>query len=218
MTQTVLLVEDDAHLREGLCELLRREGLEPHAAVSLAQAQAMADAKAFDLAILDVGLPDGDGVVLCRAWREAGRQLPVLFLTARDEEIDIVRGLDAGGDDYVVKPFRMQELLSRVRALLRRNTVQLETVGELSLDIPRQSVRLRGEQLYLTPTEFRLLVQLWHSRGRIQTRELLLQSIWDVGGQFIDDNTLSVHISRLRDKIGAQHIKTIRGIGYQWLD
>ena len=81
MTQTVLLVEDDAHLREGLCELLRREGLEPHAAVSLCQAQAMADAKAFDLAILDVGLPDGDGVVLCRAWREAGRQLPVLFLT-----------------------------------------------------------------------------------------------------------------------------------------
>ncbi len=218
MTQAVLLVEDDAHLREGLCELLRREGLAPQAAASLRQAQALIEASAFDLAILDVGLPDGDGVALCRQWRAQGRQLPVLFLTARDEEIDIVRGLDAGADDYVVKPFRMQELLSRVRALLRRQAPQVETVGDLSIDIPRQSVRLRGEQLYLTPTEFRLLVQLCQSRGRIQTRDMLLQSIWDEGGQFIDDNTLSVHISRLRDKIGAQHIKTIRGIGYQWQD
>lgn len=220
MNKRVLLVEDDAHLREGLCELLAREGLEVLAAPNCREAEALISRHPFLLAILDVALPDGDGVSLCRGWRQEGRHLPVLFLTARDEEMDIVRGLDAGGDDYVTKPFRMQELLSRVRALLRRQAPQAQPQlhGDLVIDPAHQSATLRGEPLYLTPTEFRLLTQLSQSHGRILTRDLLLQCIWDDAGQFIDDNTLSVHVSRLRDKIGAQHIKTIRGVGYQWQD
>ena len=116
----VLLVEDDAHLRDGLTELLTRQGLRVTAAATASQADRLMAQEAFDLAVLDVGLPDDDGVSLCRRWRDRGQALPVLFLTARDEEMDVVRGLEGGGDDYVAKPFRMLELLSRIRALLRR--------------------------------------------------------------------------------------------------
>ena len=115
-----MLVEDDAHLRDGLTELLTREGMRVTAAATASQADRLMAQEAFDLAVLDVGLPDDDGVSLCRRWRDRGQALPVLFLTARDEEMDVVRGLEAGGDDYVAKPFRMLELLSRIRALLRR--------------------------------------------------------------------------------------------------
>ncbi|NMA92271.1 MAG: response regulator transcription factor, partial [Firmicutes bacterium] len=140
-----------------------------------------------------------------------------LFLTAKDDEVQIVRGLDAGGDDYVTKPFRLSELLSRIRALLRRRSqpAAYEQDG-LSIDWQTMSVFYQGERLYLTPTELQLLSILVRNSGKIVTRTLLLQTIWDVGGSFIDDNTLSVHISRLRDKIGGTRIQTVRGIGYRW--
>lgn len=218
MSHRLLVVEDDAFLREGLCEMLQKEGYGV-AAASTAQAALQLMAKSgCDLVLLDVSLPDGDGFALCRQWREEGRQLPILFLTARDEEMDVVRGLDAGGDDYVTKPFRLQELLSRIRALLRRYEPQAMAGGDIALDMERMQVRRDGEPVYLTPTEFRILASLRRAGGRTLSRAQLLDSIWDDSGQFIDDNTLSVHMSRLRDKIGAAHIGTVRGVGYQWLD
>ena len=171
-----------------------------------------------DLVILDVGLPDGDGVELCRCWRSEGVQTPILFLTAKDEEMDVVRGLDSGGNDYVTKPFRMQELLSRIRALLRRNRRDTTiTRSGITLDTAKLQATRDGEVLFLTVTEYKILAKLISSRSII-TRAVLLEALWDLGSRFVDDNTLSVHVSRLREKIGGSHIKTIRGVGYQWVD
>lgn len=216
MASRVLLVEDDLFLREGLSELLTRERYALSAAGDAATAQQLMSKSPFDLIILDVSLPDGDGIALCQRWRAEGVQTPILFLTACDEEWQVVRGLDAGGNDYVVKPFRMQELLSRIRAQLRSGTQTIYRQGALLVDLSHMTAQLGGELLYLTPTEFRILAALIKSNGRVLTRQLLLESIWDIDSQFIDDNTLSVHVSRLREKIGTQRIRTVRGIGYQW--
>ena len=213
----ILLVEDDTALRGALEELLLREGYEVIKAADVRAAQTAME-PAIDMVMLDVGLPDGDGVSLCRAWRSAGIQTPILFLTARDEEMDVVRGLDAGGNDYVAKPFRMQELLSRIRALLRRN--QKETTvsrSGITLDTAKLQASRDGEVLLLTVTEYKILAKLISERSII-TRAALLDALWDVDSRFVDDNTLSVHISRLREKVGGSHIKTVRGVGYQWVD
>lgn len=216
MPFTILLTEDDAVLRMGLTELFSREGYDVVPAANAREAREKRG-EHVDLIVLDVTLPDGDGVNLCEAWRKQGIGTPILFLTAKDEEFDVVRGLDAGGDDYVTKPFRMQELLSRVRALLRRNTsAPVQTTGEFELDAGRMQVRRRGETLPLTLTEFKVLSALMRTRA-IVSRDQLLETLWDDGGKYIDDNTLSVHLSRLRDKVGAEHIRTVRGVGYQWI-
>ena len=213
----ILLVEDDAALRSALEELLLREGYEV-AKVSNVRSAVEAMNVEIDLAMLDVGLPDGDGVSLCRQWRSEGVQTPILFLTAKDEELDVVRGLDAGGNDYVTKPFRMQELLSRIRALLRRNQKDV-TVSRsgITLDKSKLQAAKDGEVLLLTVTEYKILAKLISERSII-TRAALLDALWDVDSRFVDDNTLSVHVSRLREKVGSSHIKTIRGVGYQWVD
>ena len=213
----ILLVEDDAALRGALEELLCREGYDVVKASNVRSAREGLDATA-DLVILDVGLPDGDGVELCRSWRSEGIQTPILFLTAKDEEMDVVRGLDSGGNDYVTKPFRMQELLSRIRALLRRNQRDTTiTRSGITLDTAKLQATRDGEVLLLTVTEYKILAKLISSRSII-TRAVLLEALWDLDSRFVDDNTLSVHVSRLREKIGGSHIKTIRGVGYQWVD
>ena len=213
----ILLVEDDAALRGALEELLCREGYDVVKASNVRSARDGLDATA-DLVILDVGLPDGDGVELCRSWRSEGVQTPILFLTAKDEEMDVVRGLDSGGNDYVTKPFRMQELLSRIRALLRRNQRDTSiTRSGITLDTTKLQATRNGEILLLTVTEYKILAKLISSRSII-TRAVLLEALWDLDSRFVDDNTLSVHVSRLREKIGGSHIKTIRGVGYQWVD
>ena len=213
----ILLVEDDAALRGALEELLCREGYEVIKASNVRTAQGAMNSD-VDLAMLDVGLPDGDGVSLCRQWRDEGVETPILFLTAKDEELDVVRGLDAGGNDYVTKPFRMQELLSRIRALLRRNQKD-STVNRsgITLDKAKLQASRDGEVLLLTVTEYKILAKLISERSII-TRAALLDALWDVDSRFVDDNTLSVHVSRLREKVGSSHIKTIRGVGYQWVD
>jgi two-component system response regulator RegX3 len=216
LASRLLMVEDDPFLRQGLGELLLRERYEVDMAVNAAQAETRVAEWKYDLILLDVGLPDGDGIELCAKWRARGVSTPILFLTARDEEIQIVRGLDAGGNDYVVKPFRMLELLSRIRALLRRNRPSRYQNRGLMVDLERMSAQRDGKALYLTPIEFRILSMLIQSGGRILPRTLLLEQIWDMGGQFVDDNTLSVHMSRLREKIGPEYIRTVRGVGYQW--
>ena len=213
----ILLVEDDSALRGALEELLCREGYDVVKASNVRSAREGLDAAA-DLVILDVGLPDGDGVELCRSWRSEGVQTPILFLTAKDEEMDVVRGLDSGGNDYVTKPFRMQELLSRIRALLRRNQRDTTiTRSGITLDTAKLQATRDGEVLLLTVTEYKILAKLISSRSII-TRAVLLEALWDLDSRFVDDNTLSVHVSRLREKIGGSHIKTIRGVGYQWVD
>jgi len=170
----------------------------------------------------------GDGVCLRepgahqgarRPGRAQGETRPILFLTAKDEEFDVVRGLDSGGNDYVTKPFRMQELLSRVRVLLRNSQPKKAVLSRngFTVDEERMQVQKNGEALPLTLTEYKILTMLLESKAVVQ-RERLLQVLWDDGGKFIDDNTLSVHMSRLREKVGADHIRTVRGVGYQWSD
>ena len=213
----ILLVEDDTALRGALEELLCREGYDVIKSSNVSSARSAMNPE-VDLVMLDVGLPDGDGVSLCRQWRDEGVQTPILFLTAKDEELDVVRGLDAGGNDYVTKPFRMQELLSRIRALLRRNQKEA-TVSRsaITLDKAKLQASRDGEVLMLTVTEYKILAKLISERSII-TRAALLDALWDVDSRFVDDNTLSVHVSRLREKVGSSHIKTIRGVGYQWVD
>ena len=216
MTTQILLLEDDPFLRDGITELLTREGYRVTAAETVRQAETYLSLGAFALAIFDVLLPDGSGLELCRGLREKGITIPILCLTACDEESDIVAGLDAGADDYVTKPFRTQVLLARVRALLRRSETKTFEDGDLFVDFDGMLVRRSGKPVYLTPTEFQILRCLLQNSGVIVTRDTLLRRIWDDGGYFIDNNTLSVHVSRLREKIGPGHIATVRGVGYRW--
>ncbi len=218
MTPVLLLIEDDPVLRGGLAELFTREGYRVIEAGSVREARTKKDDSVQGI-VMDVGLPDGDGVSLCREWRAQGETRPILFLTAKDEEFDVVRGLDSGGNDYVTKPFRMQELLSRVRVLLRGSQPRKAAISRVgfTVDEERMQVQKNGEALPLTLTEYKILTMLLESKA-VMPRERLLQVLWDDGGKFIDDNTLSVHMSRLREKVGAEHIRTVRGVGYQWAD
>ncbi len=218
MQSKILLVEDDSFLRDGLCEMLGKEGYTVVSVSTVADACRSLD-DSINLIILDVMLPDGNGFDFCESVRGKGLGVPILFLTACDDEIQIVRGLDAGGDDYVTKPFKLLELMSRVRALLRRNMASsVVKSSDLVIDMGNMTVRKNDEIIFVTKTEFQILSMLIRNNGIIVTRGVLLKSIWDDNGDFIDDNTLSVHISRLREKIGAAHIKTIRGVGYRWED
>lgn len=217
MQERILLLEDDKFLTQGLTELLERNAYIVTVADCLKKANDFLKQNTYDLLIFDVTLPDGDGVSLCQQLRQEEIQIPILFLTARDEEYDIVRGLDAGGNDYVTKPFRVQELLSRIRVLLRKQTADHIQTGGLELDQQRMTALWKGENLNLTPTEYRILSALAKQKG-VVPRDRLLDILWDNDGKFVDDNTLSVHISRLREKIGSSHIRTVRGVGYQWQD
>lgn len=214
----ILLLEDDFFLRDGLCELLSKQDYQVTAAKNCGEARAFLQSRSFDLAIFDVMLPDGSGVELVEQLRSEGNDAPVLFLTACDEEYQIVRGLDAGGDDYVTKPFKMQELLSRVRALLRRRRPAVLQQKGIRLDVASMTATKDGAALNLTPTEFQILSALMERPGVVVSRGRLLERIWDCDGNFIDDNTLSVHMSRLREKLGGSHITTVRGAGYKWED
>lgn len=215
MNTKILLVEDDIFLRDGLSEMLTKEGYD----VTVAENFIMANEKIREhvqLIILDIMLPDGNGLELCQEIRKADNNTPILFLTACDDEIQIVRGLDAGADDYVTKPFRLLELLSRIRALLRRSGNQILSDKNITVDNNNMTVTKNGITISLTPTEYMILKTLMSNRGVIVTRNILLEKIWDCDESFINDNTLSVHVSRLREKIGSEHIATVRGVGYRW--
>lgn len=218
MSVKILVIEDDAFLRDGLCEMLKKEGYNVVTAGTIDDAKECFLKEHFNLVVLDVMLPDGNGFDMCAFIRSKNENVPILFLTACDDEVQVVRGLDAGADDYVTKPFKLLELLSRIRALLRRSKATVYNCENISVDINTMTVKRDGENIFVTPTEFQILSALIRNSGVIVTRSVLLENIWDEGGSFIDDNTLSVHISRLREKIGAEHIVTVRGIGYRWED
>ncbi len=214
----ILIAEDEKSIADGLREMFENKGHDPCVFYTFSDAAFAATHDRFDLFILDNLLPDGDGLTLCRLLRGKNIATPILFLTACDEEEQIVEGLDAGADDYITKPFRIREFLSRVNALLRRQNGSPAEKKEISLNIDYYTVTKNGTPVAVTPIEFRLLHTLMKNEGIIVTRKVLLELIWDDNGDFIDNNTLSVHISRLRDKIGHEHIVTVRGIGYRWED
>ena len=215
--ERILIVEDDAFLRDGLTELLEREGYWPAAADSLQSARALLAGLSFSLILLDVMLPDGTGFDFCTELRADGFSAPILFLTACDDEWQVVHGLDCGGDDYVTKPFKLRELTSRIRALLRR-AGRTADAAPAFLNAEKLTANADGEEIPLTPTEFQLLSVLVKNAGIIVPRGVLLERIWDIDGDFIDDNTLTVHVSRLREKIGKDRIETVRGVGYRYTE
>lgn len=229
---SILLVEDDADLRAGLVFALDQEGHRVTAVSTIGEAESAVDETRFDLIILDVMLPDGSGFDFCRGLRKGGRRsataadAPVLFLTARDDEIDVVRGLDIGADDYVTKPFRLRELLSRVYARLRRDAVaprepsHVLSFGDVSVDTRRAEVRKRNRLVALTASEYRLFLALAENAGQTLTRGRLADRLVGMSDAVVDDNTVSVYVRRLREKLeddptAPQLIRTVRGIGYR---
>lgn len=221
----LLLLEDDQSLIDGLVYALTKEGFALDVAMTVREARAQLAAQAYDLLLLDQTLPDGSGLVLCEEVRAGGNAVPIIFLTAMDEEIQVIRALDAGGDDYITKPFKLGELCSRIRAQLRRSGMlrqqEQEPVSEGTVRIEGGRAYRAGEALELTATELRLLACFLRNRGQVLTREQLLAALWDEDANFVDDNTLSVYIRRLREKVerdpsAPQHLRTVRGLGYEW--
>lgn len=224
--ERILLVEDDLSLIDGLTYALTREGYALSSARTAAGARDMlAGPERYDLLLLDVALPDGTGYDLCAAVRAMKNDVPILFLTAADEETSVMRGLDGGGDDYMTKPFRLGELCARIRALLRRGASRaaggcLADCG-LTLDLAAGRAYLNGKPLELTAAEYRLLALFLRHPGQTMTRSAILDALWDGRGNFVDDNTLSVYVRRLREKIEDDpshpaRLVTVRGIGYAW--
>lgn len=221
----LLLLEDDQSLIDGLVYALTKEGFALDVAMTVREARAQLAAQAYDLLLLDQTLPDGSGLALCEEVRAGGSAVPIIFLTAMDEEIQVIRALDAGGDDYITKPFKLGELCSRIRAQLRRSGMlrqqEQEPVSEGTVRIEGGRAYRAGEALELTATELRLLACFLRNRGQVLTREQLLAALWDEDANFVDDNTLSVYIRRLREKVernpsAPQHLRTVRGLGYEW--
>jgi DNA-binding response OmpR family regulator len=218
---TVLIVEDDPELRAVLGRGLREEGFEVEAVATGRLALERVEHVAPDVLVIDVGLPDTDGRDLCQALRARGVQTPVLFLTAHDALVDRVAGFDAGGDDYVAKPFALVELIARLQALVRRagTEVAVEAVG-LRLDPVTHAVSGGGAEVPLTPTEFRLLARLLARPGEAVRRRELVRAGWPHGA-FVRENTLDAYVARLRKKLreleGAAEIATVHGVGYRLL-
>ena len=222
----ILLLEDDLGLAGGLTFALEKQGYEVDGKRTVAEAKTAWNGGVYDLLILDVSLPDGSGFDFCRSVRQSS-EVPILFLTASDEETDVIMGLDIGGDDYVTKPFRLGILLSRVSALLRRtktdpaeNTV-LESNG-IRIELMRGQVFCKGDLIDLTSVEFKLLCCFMQNPNIVLSKETLYERLWDRDGYFVDDNTLSVYIRRLRMKIEErperpEKIVTVRGMGYKWM-
>lgn len=200
----LLLVEDDEAIAVGLEYSLSQEGFEVITCYNAASAMERIASEYFDFAIIDISLPDGNGFDVCKKLKEKG-DTPVIFLTARDDEGSVVMGLDIGADDYITKPFRLRELHSRIRAVLRRANKLSEdhiiNIGGLTVNLAEGKVKKNGREVFLTALEYRLLLTLISNRGQVLTRDQLLQSIWDVSGDFVNDNTLTVYIKRLREKI-----------------
>lgn len=219
----VLLVDDDTSIVSNLCTFLNQEGFQVTSANNQKETIDLLDSGQyhFDLALLDVSLPDGSGFSLCSAIK-ANSDIPVIFLTASDDEYSVVAGLDLGADDYIPKPFRPRELISRMNSVLRRyhrGSQPLE-YHELKADTVRGLVYKNNVELTLSALEYRLLLLFLSNQGIVLTRSRLLDELWDMAGEFVNDNTLTVYIKRLRKKIEAdpahpEYIKTIRGLGYK---
>ena len=212
----VLVIEDEKDLNRQIVTALAAAGYAVDKAVDGETGHFLGDTEPYDAVILDMGLPKMDGITILQKWRKAGRTFPVLILTARDRWSDKVQGFDSGADDYVPKPFHMEELLARLRALLRRSTghVTNELVcGPVTLDTKSSKVVVDGNSVKLTSHEYRLLAYLMHHTGRVVSRTELVEHLYDQDFDR-DSNTIEVFVGRLRKKLGVEIIQTIRGLGY----
>ena len=216
----ILIVEDDISIIRTLDAYLHSEGFETVSVSEEREALTAIVNENVDLLLLDISLAEGSGFAVCEAAKE--RRLPVIFLTASGDENSVVRGLDMGADDYIAKPFRPRELVSRIRSVLRRSgkTNSVAMLGSVSVDAEKGIVSKNGTEINLSALEFRLLMTFVNHRGKLLTRNALLEEIWDAGGDFVNDNTLTVYIKRLREKIEddpqkPEIIKTVRGLGYR---
>lgn len=219
----MFVLEDDEAIGIGLSYSLENEGYNVTLAKNVKEAKSIISSTTFDFYILDINLPDGNGYEVCRLIKEKG-DLPVIFLTAYDDEVNVVAGFDLGADDYITKPFRIRELMARIKSVLRRysrdNSDGIIKLGNLVVNTSEARVTKNNEDIILTAMEYRLLLTLINNRGSILTRNKLLEEIWDVEGDFVNDNTLTVYIKRLRNKIednpaNPTIVKTIRGLGYR---
>lgn len=220
---TILIIEDDKLLNEGISFALKNEGYNVLSSHNNREAKKMLNDK-VDLILLDINLPDGDGIDICKYIRKE-MSMPIIFLTAKDTEEDIVRGFKAGGDDYITKPFSLPILKERIKAVLKRGTAQgnIYNFKELKFDFDKLSLTKNDLEIPITKIEVKLLGLFIENKGKVLTRTQILEKIWDIDGDFIDENTVSVNIRRLRAKIEDDpsnpiFIKTVFGIGYIWGD
>ena len=218
----IFLLEDDDAIAMGLSYSLENEGYTVTVAKSVSQALEIINKKNFSMYLLDLTLPDGSGYSVCKRIKEIG-DFPVIFLTAYDDEVNVVMGFELGADDYITKPFRLKELLVRIKSVFRRYNNDSGDgkikVKDLVVNTNEAKVYKNGNEIVLTAMEYRLLLILLNNRGCVLSRTQLLENIWDVAGDFVEDNTLTVYIKRLRGKIEEnptepEYIKTIRGLGY----
>lgn len=210
----ILLVEDNKSIIKGLEYAFAQNGYSCEYCLSLDEAVRKAPFN-YDIAVLDIMLPDGNGFDLFKKIRRYS-DLPVIFLTAVDDEDSVVNGLELGADDYITKPFSTRELIARIKRVANKNSKKnIITVSGVTLDLDKSAVFENGKQLELTALEYKLLSLLMQNAGKVVTRELIFEKIWDVSGNFVNDNTLTVYIKRIRKKLDADIIKTVKGMGYQ---
>ncbi len=221
--EKLLLVEDDAALIRTLGSFLEEEGFRVDTVTGQTAAVEKMERSRFALALVDISLAEGNGFAVCAAAKK--HRIPVIFLTASSDEYSVVTGLDMGADDFISKPFRPRELVSRIRSVLRRTGKResFVTLGSLTVDTDKGTVTRNGQDLYLSALEYKLLLVFLGNRGQVLTRNKLLEEIWDSGGDYVGDNTLTVYIKRLREKIETDPqnpllIKTVRGLGYKLED
>ncbi len=215
----LLVVEDDPDLSAQLAEALRDAGYAVDLTRDGEEAEFLGETEPYDAVVLDLGLPGVDGMTILERWRDSGRSMPVLILTARDRWSDKVAGIDAGADDYLAKPFRVEELLARLRALIRRSggfASPVIEIGPISIDTRSSRVTVDGAAVKLTGQEYRLLAYMAHNLGKVVSRTELTEHLYDQDFD-LDSNTIEVFVGRLRRKLGADVIETVRGLGYRML-
>lgn len=220
-TTKILLVEDDRLIIENLTEFLKGEGFEVQYAEGQEKAMRLLEEQEFDLILLDVTLEQGNGYSACTQIKSR-YEIPIIFLTALDDEFSVVTGLEMGADDYISKPFRPRELVSRMRTVLRRTgrNQKMLSCQDICVDPVKGITTKKGEEVFLSALEYRLLLVFFQNRGMVMSRSMLLEEIWDIAGEYVNDNTLTVYIKRLREKIEdnpqePKIIKTVRGLGYK---
>ena len=220
-TTKILLVEDDRLIIENLTEFLKGEGFEVQYAEGQEKAMRLLEEQEFDLILLDVTLEQGNGYSACTQIKSR-YAIPIIFLTALDDEFSVVTGLEMGADDYISKPFRPRELVSRMRTVLRRTgrNQKMLSCQDICVDPVKGITTKKGEEVFLSALEYRLLLVFFQHRGMVMSRSMLLEEIWDIAGEYVNDNTLTVYIKRLREKIEdnpqePKIIKTVRGLGYK---
>ena len=220
IVKKILLVEDNETIIMGLKYSLEQENFQVVSSNTKKETEEIISKEEFDLVLLDVTLPDGNGFDICKFIKEK-LDIPVIFLTAQEEETSIVIGLDLGADDYIVKPFRTRELISRINSVLRRYGKSIEKANiiqykNIKIDVNMAKVYKDNQEIIFTSLEYRILLMLFSNQNKLITREELLDKIWDIAGNFVNDNTLTVYIKRIREKLGDESIiKTVRGLGYR---